>query len=103
MIDEKYLASPEEAGIDVDKLAELRARVRQEVDEGFLPAAQFAVAKDGHVVAFESFGAASDDSLFCVFSATKAITSSVSLFSPCWITEYVTRSGPPPGMSMERL
>ncbi|MCZ6887188.1 MAG: serine hydrolase [Gammaproteobacteria bacterium] len=78
MIDEKYLASPEEVGIDVDKLAELRARVRQEVDQGFLPAAQFAVAKDGHVVAFESFGAASDDSLFCVFSATKAITSSAA-------------------------
>ncbi len=59
-----------------EKVENLLARVRQEVDEGLLPAAQVAVAKDGKLAVYESFGAASDDSLFCIFSATKAITSS---------------------------
>ena len=59
-----------------EKIEKLLARVRQEVDEGLLPAAQVAVAKDGQLAFYESFGAASDDSLFCIFSATKAITSS---------------------------
>jgi CubicO group peptidase (beta-lactamase class C family) len=53
----------------------LLTRVRREVDEGLLPAAQIALARNGEVMFQESFGAAGDDSLFCIFSATKAITS----------------------------
>jgi CubicO group peptidase (beta-lactamase class C family) len=59
-----------------EKVQNLLARVRQEVDEGLLPAAQVAVAKDGQLALFETFGSATDESLFCIFSATKAITSS---------------------------
>jgi CubicO group peptidase (beta-lactamase class C family) len=59
-----------------EKVANLLARVRQEVDEGLLPAAQVAVARNGQLALFESFGVASDESLFCIFSATKAITAS---------------------------
>jgi CubicO group peptidase (beta-lactamase class C family) len=59
-----------------EKVAKLLARVRQEVDEGLLPAAQVAVARNGQLALFETFGAANDNSLFCIFSATKAITSS---------------------------
>ncbi|TNF79061.1 MAG: class A beta-lactamase-related serine hydrolase [Gammaproteobacteria bacterium] len=59
-----------------EKVENLLARVRQEVDEGLLPSAQVAVAKDGQLALFESFGSATDESLFCIFSATKAITSS---------------------------
>ncbi len=59
-----------------EKVENLLARVRLEVDEGLLPAAQVAVAKDGQLALFESFGSATDENLFCIFSATKAITSS---------------------------
>jgi len=64
-----------DAGVSQKKLDELLTRVRQEVDEGLLPSAQIAVAKNGKLVAFETFGAATNDSLYCVFSSTKAITS----------------------------
>jgi len=54
----------------------LLTRARREVDEGLLPAVQVALARNGRVLLEESFGVAGDDSLFCIFSATKAITSS---------------------------
>lgn len=71
-------AEPEALGLDPMKIAALLARVRREVDEGLLPATQVALARYGKVAVFESFGAAKDDSLFCVFSATKAITSAAA-------------------------
>src|SRR5690606_15850673 len=58
--------------------ARLLARVRREVDEGLLPAVQVAVAREGRLALFESFGDAGPDSLFCVFSATKAVTSAAA-------------------------
>ncbi len=75
---ERFMVEPRDAGIDEDKLAALVARARQEVDEGLLPAAQVALAKDGRLVCFETFGAADNNSLFCIFSATKAITSAAA-------------------------
>src|SRR5439155_20599005 len=56
----------------VTSLNTLRDRVRREIDEGLLPACQFAVAKDGELLAFETFGRATDDSRFAMFSSTKA-------------------------------
>ena len=67
--------SPESVGVDPDRLAAVVARVRQEVDEGALPSAQIAVAREGKLVLFETFGDATNNSLYCVFSSTKAITS----------------------------
>ena len=78
MPDPKFFESPESAGLASDKLDDLRRRVRQEVDEGLLPSAQIAVAKDGRLVLFETFGDGTNDSLYCVFSATKAITSAAA-------------------------
>ena len=75
---ERFMVEPRDAGIDEDKLAALIARARQEVDEGLLPAAQVALAKDGRLVCFETFGDADNNSLFCIFSATKAITSAAA-------------------------
>ena len=75
----KFLAeSPEAVGIDPDKLAEVVGRVRREVDEGLLPSAQIAVAREGRLALFETVGAATNDSLYCVFSSTKAITSAAA-------------------------
>jgi CubicO group peptidase (beta-lactamase class C family) len=58
-------------------LDELLGRARQLVDDGLTPALQLAVARDGEVVAFETFGAATNDSRFCVFSTTKPVVASV--------------------------
>ena len=73
-----YAASPESVGIDAGKLAEMARRVRREVDEGLLPSAQIAVAREGRLALFETFGDATNDSLYCVFSSTKAITSAAA-------------------------
>ena len=43
-----------------------------------LPSAQIALAKNGKLIAFETFGDATNDSLYCIFSATKAITSAAA-------------------------
>ena len=67
--------NPADAGMSQEKIDELLLRVKKEVDEGLLPSAQIAIARNGKVVAFETFGAATNDSLYCVFSSTKAITS----------------------------
>lgn len=70
------IAGPEALGLDPERVAAFLARCRREVDEGLLPAVQVAVARHGRLALFESYGEAGAESLFCIFSATKAITSS---------------------------
>ena len=65
-------------GLSVDKVEQLLTRAAKEVEEGLLPAAQIALAKDNKVILSASFGQANEDSLTCIFSATKAITSSAA-------------------------
>jgi CubicO group peptidase (beta-lactamase class C family) len=60
----------------VTTLDEVYARAAKEVDEGLLPAAQVAVAKDGELLGQRTFGDAVDDSLFTIFSATKPLVAS---------------------------
>ena len=75
----KFIAnSAETLGISADRLDILGTRVRREVDEGLLPSAQIAVAKDGQIAYFETFGDATNESLYCIFSCTKAITSAAA-------------------------
>jgi CubicO group peptidase (beta-lactamase class C family) len=62
------VSGPNAAGV-----AALLARARRDVDEGILPAVQLALAYDGEVVAFETYGAA-PGSRFVTFSVTKAFT-----------------------------
>jgi CubicO group peptidase (beta-lactamase class C family) len=64
--------------IDEDALAVLAARARREVDDGLLPAAQWALAVDGEVVAGETVGTvpAGDASRFLIYSCTKAVVAS---------------------------
>src|SRR6185312_3993738 len=59
-------------GLDKGAIDGLLARARREVDEGLLPSAQVALAYDGELVAFETFGDATADTSYVVFSATKA-------------------------------
>ncbi|MFZ9628071.1 MAG: serine hydrolase domain-containing protein [Ilumatobacteraceae bacterium] len=55
----------------------LRARAQQEIDDGNIPACQFALALDGEVVVHETLGAAPANARFAMFSATKPIVASV--------------------------
>ncbi|MEM7000587.1 MAG: serine hydrolase domain-containing protein [Pseudomonadota bacterium] len=72
------MASVEALGLDAEAVASLLARVRREVDEGLLPGAQVALARNGQIAVAESFGNASNESLICMFSATKGITSAAA-------------------------
>ena len=68
---------PADTGFDLAALDTLRAKVRQQVDEGRMPACQFAFAIDGQLAVFESFGTATPTTRFNVFSATKAFIGGV--------------------------
>ena len=59
--------------MDFDPMLEA---ARKLVDDGITPACQLAVARDGDIVCYETFGAATNDTRFCVFSATKPIVAS---------------------------
>jgi CubicO group peptidase (beta-lactamase class C family) len=71
-------AEEELAQLNAERVTRFLQRVRREVDEGLLPAAQVAVARNGRLALFKSFGEARPDSLFCIFSATKAVTSAAA-------------------------
>jgi CubicO group peptidase (beta-lactamase class C family) len=83
MIDDRHLAtSPESVGIDSEKLEAVFARAKRDVDDGILTSAQVAVARQGKLAGIRSYGQATqggemrlatDNTLFCIFSATKAI------------------------------
>lgn len=73
---------PEDADVDGDKLDAVFARVQRDVDDGTAPSAQVAVARNGRLVGVRTFGAAvqagrrqpaTNDTLYCVFSCTKAV------------------------------
>ncbi|MCU1358843.1 MAG: penicillin-binding protein beta-lactamase class [Ilumatobacteraceae bacterium] len=61
-------------GVTIDQQAvqQLMNRARREVDAGLLPSAQVALALNGQIVAFQTFGDATDETRYVVFSATKA-------------------------------
>lgn len=71
-------ASLDEYGLDSDKVDLLLERVQLEVAEGLLPGVQVALARHGKVAVLESYGTAKNDSLICIFSATKAIVSAAT-------------------------
>lgn len=69
-------ATPDLEALDLGKLDALRARARKDVDAGLLPSCQFALARDGRIVAFEVFGETSLDTRYLIFSATKPLVAS---------------------------
>ncbi|MCY4344240.1 MAG: serine hydrolase [Gammaproteobacteria bacterium] len=78
MVPDSLKCSIAEAGLNPGKVEELLARARREVDAGLLSAAQVALARNGRLAMLATFGDASQESLFCVFSATKAVTSAAA-------------------------
>ncbi len=85
MVNPEFLAEkPEDVGIASGKLEELFARAEKEVREGLLPSAQIAIARNGRIAGMRTFGTvmhagreaeATNETLYCVFSSTKALTS----------------------------
>ena len=65
-------------GLNTEHVDALLNRAQREVDEGLLPSVQVALAKDGEVLVNEAFGNGDTDSLICIFSATKGITSAAA-------------------------
>src|SRR5690348_2883491 len=55
----------------------LKTRAQQDIDDGVLPACQYALALDGEVLVHETLGAARSDARFAIWSATKPVFSSV--------------------------
>ena len=59
-------------GIEQKAVSSLLDRVRRDVESGLLPSAQVALAYNGELVEFHTFGDATEDSRYVVYSATKA-------------------------------
>jgi len=75
---------PRDVGLDPAKVDELLNRAEREVAQGLLPSCQIAIARKGKIGAMKSFGhavqggvdkPATNETLYCVFSCTKAIVS----------------------------
>lgn len=88
MIDTTLMAArPEDVGIDSEKLEVVFARAARDVEQGVLPSAQVAVARQGRLAGMRTFGTAiqggserpaTDDTLYHVFSSTKAIVAAAT-------------------------
>jgi CubicO group peptidase (beta-lactamase class C family) len=77
-----FVEDPREVGLDPAKVATLFRRAEREVAEGLLPSCQIAIARQGKIAAMKTFGRvvqggvdqpATNDTLYVVFSCTKAI------------------------------
>lgn len=60
-----------------DAVNALLVRAQREIDAGFLPACQVAIARHGELEVFEAFGDATTETRFAVFSATKPFVATV--------------------------
>jgi CubicO group peptidase (beta-lactamase class C family) len=84
---EFFADSPRAAGLDPQKVDALFERAAREVNEGLLPSCQIAIARNGKVGAMRTFGhavqggtdrPATNDTLYTIFSCTKAIMSAAA-------------------------
>src|SRR5271163_204892 len=85
--DEFFAESPRVAGLDPQKVDALFERAAREVNEGLLPSCQIAIARNGKVGGMRTFGhvvqggvdrPASNNTLYTIFSCTKAIMSAAA-------------------------
>lgn len=75
----RIVTSSTRTRLNRDGLAALHARIRREVDDDLVSAAQLAIGHDGEIIEFSAFGTASTDDRFCIFSATKTLTATALL------------------------
>ena len=67
------LVSAEEVGVDPARLELFLSRARLEVDQGVLPSVQIAVARHGRLVAFETYGSATNNSKYILQSVGRIV------------------------------
>lgn len=79
---EAVATRPEDLGIDSEKLEAVFARAKRDVDDGVVPSAQIAIARNGKLAGARTYGSvnsggaetpATDQTLYTIFSCTKAI------------------------------
>ena len=79
---EAAVTRSEDLGIDSEKLEAVFARAKRDVDQGVLPSAQVAVARNGRLAGFRTYGVAridgadvpaTNETLYTIFSSTKAL------------------------------
>jgi len=84
---EFFADSLREVGLDPQKVDALFERAAREVNDGLLPSCQIAIARNGKVGAMRTFGhavqggadrPATNDTLYTIFSCTKAIMSAAA-------------------------
>lgn len=74
---DRDLLDPSRAGVDPHRLEVLLRRVRLEVEHGALPSAQLAVARNGRLVAFHTWGEAGPDTRYILQSAGRSMIAGV--------------------------
>ncbi|GAA2409972.1 serine hydrolase domain-containing protein [Actinomadura vinacea] len=74
---DRSIADPAAAGVDPGKLEVLLSRVRLEVERGPLPSAQLAVAREGRLVAFETWGDADPGTRYVLQSVGRSVVAGV--------------------------
>ena len=75
-LSDKLMTAGESLGLDSDRLADLRGRVQHAIDKGPLPSIQMALARNGELALFETFGAADNNTRFSIYSCTKPLVAS---------------------------
>ena len=82
-----FAESPREVGLDPEKVEALFSRAEREVKDGLLPSAQIAIARNGKIGAMRTVGfavqggaekPATNETLYTIFSCTKAIMSAAA-------------------------
>src|SRR5260370_36764663 len=82
-----FADSPREVGLDPAKVEALLKRAEREVKDSLLPSTQIAIARNGKIGAMRTVGRAvqggaekpaTNDTLYTIFSCTKAIMSAAS-------------------------
>jgi CubicO group peptidase (beta-lactamase class C family) len=80
-----FAEDPREVGLDPAKVEALFIRAEREIKDGILPSSQIAIARKGKIAAMRTVGRAvqggadkpaTNETLYCIFSCTKAIMSS---------------------------
>src|ERR1700688_2952898 len=80
-----FAEDPREVGLDPAKVEALFIRAEREIKDGLLPSSQIAIARKGKIAAMRTVGhavqggadkPATNETVYCIFSCTKAIMSS---------------------------
>jgi CubicO group peptidase (beta-lactamase class C family) len=71
------VVAPRDVGVDPERLQLFLSRARLEVDRGELPSVQVAVARHGRLVAFQTYGEATNDSRYILQSVGRNVVAAV--------------------------